>query len=454
MSSDPAAAFALHVSRARFSDLPPATIVATKHDLLDTLGCALGGAGAPGIETLIRLYRDWGGKEQAPLLLVGGGLPAPQAAFIHAAMAHALDYDDTYDRGSSLHPGASVLGAALAMADLLGGVSGEALVLAAALGLDVSCRIALAATTDRGWHRTAAIGVFGATAVAGKLLGLTGEQLHHAFGIAFSQSAGTRQCILDAALTKRFQAGQAASAGIVSALLAQQGFTGASEVFAGRYGFFELYQPGGFDLGSLTEALGQAWRGDEVSLKPYPCARPMHAPIDAALALHRELGLDSTPAHGVLADVVVETSARVVRDFVEDSARRRAPTQIVEAQFALPYLVAAALRHGRLGIDEVAGFHDQDVLALAATIRGEVTGGPAAVRVRDVNGKTHRVEIERVLGSPENPLSKPQQVAKFHDNAAHAVRRLPAPEVDATIEAMLHLDPLPDARAAWRFLTG
>src|SRR5262249_5316459 len=156
MSPDPAAALASHVNRARFSDLPSATVDATKRDLLDTLGCALGGSGAPGIETLIRLYRGWGGNEQAPLLLVGGGLPAPQAAFIHPAMGHALAYDDTHDRASSIHPGASVLGVALAMADLIGGVSGEALVLAAALGLDVSCRIALAATTDRGWHRTSA----------------------------------------------------------------------------------------------------------------------------------------------------------------------------------------------------------------------------------------------------------------------------------------------------------
>jgi len=453
MSPDPAAAFASHVSRARFSDLPPATVEATKRDLLDTLGCALGGSGAPGIETLIRLHRGWGGKEQAPLLLVGRGLPAPQAAFIHAAMAHALDYDDTYDRAGSIHPGASVLGAALATADLIGGVGGEALVLAAALGLDVSCRIALAATTDRGWHRTSSIGVFGATAVAGKLLALTQEQLHHAFGIALSQAAGTRQCILDGALTKRFQAGQGASAGIVSALLAKEGFTGATEVFAGRYGFFELYQPGAFDLAPLTEALGQAWRGDEVSFKPYPCARPMHGAIDAALAVHRELGLGSAPAVDMLAEVVVEAPARVVRDFLEDSPKRRAPSQIVEAQFALPYLVAAALRHGRLGIDEVAGFHDGQVLALSGIIRGEVTSGPAAVRVRDVNGRTHRVAVDRALGSPDNPLSRSQQVAKFRDNAAHAVRPLPDGEVDATIEAISQLDRLPDARSAWKFLT-
>jgi len=446
MSLDPAAAMAAHVARARFADLSAATVEATKRDLLDTLGCALGGSAAPGIDTLIRLYRGWGGNAQAPLLLAGGGLPAPQAAFIHAAMAHALDYDDTYDRAGSIHPGASVFGAALATADLLGGVSGEELVLAAALGLDVSGRIALAATLDRGWHRTSAIGVFGATAVAGKLLGLTQEQLHHAFGIALSQAAGSRQCILDGALTKRFQAGKGASAGIVSALLAKESFTGASEVFAGRYGFFELYQPDGFDLAPLTEALGQAWRGDEVSFKPYPCARPMHAAIDAALALHGDLGLAGTQA---IAAVVVEAPERVIRDFLEGSPARRAPRQIVEAQFALPYLVAAALRHGRLGIDEVADFEDAEVVSLAGRIQGEATDGRTAVRIELLHGRSGRIQIDLPLGSPDNPLSPAQQAAKFHDNAAHALRRLTAAEVDATIEAVLRLETLGDARQAW-----
>ena len=103
---------------------------------------------------------------------------------------------------------------ALPYRDVLGGVSGERLLLAVALGLDVSCRVALASTVDRGWHRTAAMGVFGAAAASGKLLGLNVEQMVNALGIAFSQSAGNRQCIVDGALTKRLQAGQAASSGV------------------------------------------------------------------------------------------------------------------------------------------------------------------------------------------------------------------------------------------------
>jgi 2-methylcitrate dehydratase PrpD len=91
------------------------------------------------------------------------------------------------------------------------------------------------------------MGVFGATAAAGKLMDLSADQMLHAFGIAYSHAAGNRQCILDGALTKRMQAGQAASAGVFSAVLAQTGFTGAHNVFNGRFGFLELYQPNGHD---------------------------------------------------------------------------------------------------------------------------------------------------------------------------------------------------------------
>jgi 2-methylcitrate dehydratase PrpD len=117
------------------------------------------------------------------------------------------------DTGGSIHPGVSVLGAALALCDSLGGVTGKARLSAVALGLDVSCRVALASTVDRGWHRTAVMGVFGAAAASGKLLRLTPEQMLAAFGIAYSHAAGNRQCILDGAPTKRMQAGQAAGAG-------------------------------------------------------------------------------------------------------------------------------------------------------------------------------------------------------------------------------------------------
>src|SRR5271166_297034 len=291
MTDDAAWPLARHVCHTGYADLPASAVESARRDILDTFGCMLGGSGSPGIDQLFAVIARWGGREESRVLLRGTRLPAPQAALLNASMGHALDFDDTLDTGGSIHPGVSVLASALAAADRLEGVSGRDVLLAVALGLDLSCRIALASTLDRGWHRTSAIGVFGATAAAGKLIGLTAEQMLNAFGIAYSQAAGNRQCILDGALTKRLQAGQAANSGVFSALLAQTGFTGAHNIFNGRFGFLELYQPKGHDAALLVSDLGVAFRGEALSYKPYPCGRPLHAAIDAALAARAKLGI-------------------------------------------------------------------------------------------------------------------------------------------------------------------
>src|SRR5712691_8403577 len=181
MTDDAAGPLAQHVCRTGYADLPASAVEAARRDILDTFGCMLGGSGSPGIGELFSVVSRWGGLPESRVLLRGTRLPAPQAALLNASMSHALDFDDTLDTGGSIHPGVSVLGSVLALCDSLGGISGRDLLLAVVLGLDVSCRIALASTLDRGWHRTAAIGVFGATAAAGKLLGLTPEQMLAAF---------------------------------------------------------------------------------------------------------------------------------------------------------------------------------------------------------------------------------------------------------------------------------
>src|SRR5438094_4959569 len=292
MTDDPAWALAQHVCRTSYADLPASTIECARRDILDTFGCMLGGSCSPGIGELFAVVSRWGGLAESRVLLRGLSLPRPQAALLNASMGHALDFDDTLDTGGSIHPGVSVLGAVLSISDRLGNVTGTELLLAVALGLDVSCRIALASTLDRGWHRTAAMGVFGATAAAGKLIGLTPERMLAAFGIAYSHAAGNRQCILDGALTKRMQAGQAASAGVFSAVLAQTGFTGARNIFTGRFGFFELYQPNGHDAAVLLRDLGTAFRGEELCFKPYPCGRPLHPALDAALTARARLEIE------------------------------------------------------------------------------------------------------------------------------------------------------------------
>jgi 2-methylcitrate dehydratase PrpD len=457
MNADPALMLAEHVCHTGFPNLPEEALSATKRDILDTVGAMLGGSVAPGVAELTGLVKHWGGREESSLLVLGGKVPAPQAALVNATMGHALDFDDTFDRAGNIHPGVSTLAASLAVADMQGGISGHDFVVAVTLGLDVACRLALAATVDRGWHRTAAFGIFGATAAAGKLVGLNVEQMVNAFGIAYSQAAGTRQCILDGALTKRFQAGQAANGGVLSALLARQGFTGAREVFAGRFGFFPMYQPDGYNLGAIADGLSQIFRGVELSFKPYPSGRPNHAMLDAALALYQQLGLTRADAGAGIADVVITVNPQTYKDQLSPEAGKRRPSQVVEAQFSIPFLVAAALVRGKVGIGEVAGVDDPQVLALSNRIRGAVREDAPAnwaqITIRRIDGRAASVETTAPSGSPEKPLSDAQLHAKFRDCAAHAAKPIPEEIVAQAIQLIDHLDASPDATALVRLFS-
>jgi 2-methylcitrate dehydratase PrpD len=449
MHADPALTLAEHVCRIRFTDLPDEAVIATKRDILDTLGAMLGGSVAPGIAELTGLVKHWGGREESSLILLGGKVPAPQAALVNATMGHALDFDDTFDRAGNIHPGTSTLAASLAVAEMQGGASGRDLALAVTLGLDVAGRLALAATVDRGWHRTAAFGIFGATAAAGILLRLNVEQMVNAFGIAYSQAAGSRQCILDGALTKRFQAGQASSGAVLSALLAREGFTGAHHVFAGRFGFFPMYQPDGYDLDAISDGMGQIFRGVELSFKPYPSGRPNHAMLDAALEIAHRLDLANADAGAGIAEVVLTVNPQIYKDQLGPEAGKRRPAQVVEAQFSIPFLVAAALVRGRVGIGEVETVDDPEVLALSDRIQGAVRENVpptwAQITVRHADGRTASMETTSPSGSPQKPLSDAQLQAKFRDCASHAVRPIAAEVVGRAISFIQQLEDAAEA---------
>ncbi len=268
-----------------------------------------------------------------------------------------------------------------------------------------------------------------------------------AFGIAYSHAAGNRQCILDGALTKRMQAGQAASAGVFSAVLAQTGFTGAHNIFNGRFGFFELYQPNGYDASVLLRDLGAAFRGEGLSYKPYPCGRPLHAAIDAALAARERLAI-ARPDD--IASVTIEADPAGHSDQFGRGPAKRRPTQVVEAQFAQPFLVATALAHGKVGIAEVDGLGDASVLALSDRIAGVAHDGrpkgSLSITVQTSDGRSVTIEATDPLGSPQKPLTKAQCEAKLRGCARNAVQPLSDASVDAVLAAIQRLETRPDAR--------
>src|SRR4030095_8130358 len=205
-----------------------------------------------------------------------------------------------------------------------------------------------------------------------------------------------------------------------------------------------MYQPEGYDLQELTKGLGSFFRGEEISFKPYPCGRRTHATVAAALALYQQLDLATAQEGQGIAEVIVTTDAQTYRDQFAIGTTRRRPTHVVEAQFSTPFLVAAALALGKVGIGEVAAVDNPRILALAARLQGaardNVLEGWAQITVRRTDGRTATLETTSPSGSPELPPSDAQLHAKFRGCGAHALRPTSPEVVERTIQLVYHLD--------------
>lgn len=368
-------------------------------NLADGLAAIIGGSDAPGVGAVANLLAAQSASGEARRIAAAGRYPAIVAAQINATAGHALDFDDTLDEGGGMHAGALVHSAALAVADELGGVSGAAYTSAVSVGLDIAVRLALSATQDFGWHRTSAFGVFGVVGAVGRLLKLTQDEFVNAFGIAYSQASGNRQCIADGALSKRLQAGFAARDGIIAVQLARAGLTGASRAFEGTDGFFNLYQRGAFDPQVILGGLGETLLSDRISLKPYPCGRNLHALLDAvfaARARHEGRVIDRIEVF------VPERAARL--------ARTGWPAHVVEAQFSVPFVVALATAEGHT---ELLAFDAPDtvsdaVRALADKVSIHAREGAESDRIafHYEDGTPHIEQIgATALGHPSRPLA-------------------------------------------------
>src|SRR5499427_7763446 len=274
---------AAHLAAAQFDDLSPAAQHAARRGVLDWIGCALAACRHPEIDILLDVLAETGGRPQASVLgrsLRLGRLDAPLA---NGQMGHLLDFDDTHMGGVVLHTSSPVLAALLALAERTP-VTGADLMLAYAVGFEAGVRSGRTAPGHHkgGWHLTGTLGAIAAGAACGRLLGLDGQRLTYAMGIAATQAGGMQQN--RGTSCKSFHAGKAAANGVLAALLAQRGFDSTQEIIEGRKGFARIYSHVAATA-QLTEGLGGAWVIEANGHKPYACGVVLHPLIDAMIAL-------------------------------------------------------------------------------------------------------------------------------------------------------------------------
>lgn len=338
--------FATLWSGLTWTDLPEADIAGIKDHVLDTLACALAGVHTSEAGSVIRALTTANGHQAgATVWGTSHRLPLTQAALANGTSVHARDFDDG---GGAGHAGATVIPAALAVAESAG-ASGRDFLLATIAGYDVGYRSLLAiggfaVHTGRGWHSSGTMGSVGAAAAAAKVLGLDAARFANALGIAGSFTGGVWAFIDDGAMTKRIHPGKACETGVNAALLAQGGITGPHRIFESEFGgLFATYNAGvGFREKAL-DGLGVNLNVASAYIKPYACCRGCHSTIDTVFALMASHGLRA----GQVKRIVI-TAGRTAYDMVNVY-----PIETVfDAQFSLPYAVSVALVTGEAGLDQ------------------------------------------------------------------------------------------------------
>ncbi|MGH7816294.1 MAG: MmgE/PrpD family protein, partial [Candidatus Binatia bacterium] len=266
------------VAKTRYRDLPREVVQLARGFILDGFGVALAGSTDECSRIVQGQIRQMRAKGESAILGTVLFAPAAKAALANGVAGHAMDYDDTQLSTSKeavygllTHPTTPVLAAALAIGEKEK-ISGEEFVLSYILGVEVECRIADAIAPRHyqdGFHSTATMGGLGAAMAVGKILRFNEEKLIRTLGIAASMASGLRENF--GTMTKPLHAGRAAENGVTAALLAEAGFTSATNILEARRGFFNA-MAGGYDENKIAGRLGRPYFMKEpgISIKPYP----------------------------------------------------------------------------------------------------------------------------------------------------------------------------------------
>ena len=441
-----AAHFADHALGTTYADLPEIAIERAKVYILDSVGVGIAGSSVDGAVGLLRVASGWG-TGSVPVWGRSALLGAPAAAFMNAWQMHNQEYDCLHE-GAVVHALATTLAAALAAAAVKGGVSGQELIAAVAVGADIAAGLGLASRAGFRFFRPATAGGFGAVAAAGRILGLNRDDLKAAFAWQLAQVSGTMQSHAEGSPILPVQVAFNARAAMQSCELAPLGFEPAKAVFEGPYGYLSLFE-GAFDLDPILDSLGKAWRIAEFSHKPYPAGRATHAGIEGVMALQAEHGFAAED----VARIEVLAPPLIVR------LVGRPPQENAGASYArlcMAYAVAKVLRHGALDLSHFRGdaLDDPETFRLAARVETRDDGNPdpnalapQTVVVHLRNGAILRWRCETMLAHPARPLTPAQQLTKFRRCLDFAAEPLAPGTGDRLIAAMDRLDTLPDVRA-------
>jgi aconitate decarboxylase len=428
--------------------IPSDVITHLKICLLDAIGCGLFGATQPWGKIASDVAVSFSGGGRSSLFARPEKVSPPDAALANGTAIHGFEIDDAHV-SSSLHPGAVVVPACLAMAEARS-ASGRDFLVAMAAGYELGIRVGICAGISHstsGFHVTGTVGVFAAAAAAARLMLLSPLQTAHALAIGATQAAGLYSA-RKGAMTKRLHAGRASQSGVIAACLAENGFTGSLEAIEAPFGGFMSTMHGQFDSNTILADLGDHWETARVGLKVYAACASAHTTIDGVCELRQR---------GLTAETLAHLTIRMSKKSHINIAWPYKPDEVISAQMNGYYAAAVTLLDGEAFIDQYSEqrIKDPAILALLPSIQilhdpDLDRGGAAkrhAVKIEALtkDGNILTAEVQQRRGSADHPLGKEEIERKFRYLAEVALPRSAIAEVTdlvANLEHQANLDRL------------
>lgn len=419
MTNEITSAIADYVVSACPADLPDSVRREALRSLFNIVGCTIGGARHDITERANRALGAFSGPRHATLFGRGAKADVLHATLINCLSSSVFSFDDTHEQ-AVVHPAGPVSSAVLALAELRP-TSGEDLLSAFALGVEMECRLCKAVSVPPAkgsiaWSGTGITGGFGAAIAAGRMLGLDRTGMRRAMGIALAQAAGIRA--MHGTMMTPMMPALAGQTGLRAALLAEQGFTAGLTALEGRYGFLTVFAEEA-DTDALAGGLGTRFEILRNTYKPYPCGIVIHPIIDACLQLRRD--------HGVTAERIARVDIRASPGAMA-LCNNRNPKDEMQAHVSLHHWTAVAFIRGTARIQDMdteTAVKDPALMAfqdrVEATLDPAIAADAAVVTLTLTDGTTLSCRIEHGIGSATRPMTDAELEAKFRDLAEPVV---------------------------------
>jgi len=425
----------------KYEDLPAEVIHEVKRYLYDSIGCAYGSMGTHDVKSMLEIYQEMGGAGESRVIGFGDELPAVSTALVNSLMIRALDFNDIYWKDDPSHP-SDLIPAALSMAEKVD-ASMKDVIVAIVLAYEFEQRMCLFAkpgVRERKWHH-ATLTQFVSPIVAGKILGLSVDEMVNAIGISGCHNH-TIGCPTAGKLTmmKNTVDPMATQSGVFAALLARKGYSGTEKVFEGKEGFMDAFvgwnakeetvkptdmegrdgvSSWSWDVNALVGGLGESWKILECGMKAFPTEALTHTHISCALKGMVENDLDYSDVE----EVKVTCFAQAY-DILFDPTKYR-PESRETADHSLPYCLAAAIVDKKITTGSFADekLKDPAIFEVIDRIKGEPSQEfeamfpakqPSRVVITTKDGRTFEEYMEYPKGDPREPMTEEDLTNKFN----------------------------------------